>query len=269
MPNIVQKKATYIFSSDPALGAFNVSADGSSFNVNMQYPISIPRSAKYCTAEIHSASIWYTTPNVSAALGNNTFTFFDSANTYTLTVPDGLYNFDQLVSTLNVISSNYPLVNPFDQIFIFLPNDSTQKVSISIKQIGAYISWTLLNSMAYLFGFIPGTQTGPTPPATITAPNVAQFNLINQYLINSDLVHTGVPVNSNSSTVLGVVYIDVPPGELINFQPQNPLIVNADELIAGTRTGFRFTLTNQNGLLLNTNGEFWSFILVIRYFIEV
>lgn len=269
MPNIVQKKATYIFSSDPALGAFNVSADGSSFNVNLQYPISIPRLAKYCTAEIHSASIWYTTPNVSADLANNTFSFFDGANIITLTVPNGLYNFDQLLQAIILASTNYVLTFPFDQLFLFVPNESTQKVSISFLQPAVYIIWPLLGGMANLFGFIAGTNTGPQPPTTVLAPNVAQFNLINQYLINSDLVHTGVPINSNSSTVLGVVYIDVPPGELINFQPQNPLIVNADELIAGTRTGFRFTLTNQNGVLLNTNGEFWSFILVLRYFIEV
>jgi hypothetical protein len=59
----IERKMTYIFSSDPTKGATNIQLDGSVFSVTMQYPISLPRGTQYATMEVHSASVWYVTPN--------------------------------------------------------------------------------------------------------------------------------------------------------------------------------------------------------------
>lgn len=271
--DLIEKKLSYIFSSDPSKGAFAVSADGSSFSVNLNYPLAIPRMAKYCTIELHSASIWYVTPNISVSLANNTFYFTENGNARVLVVNDGLYNLDQLVQALILQSTNLvpPLAVPFEQLFQIVGDEPTQKVVITFLQpaltAGALIDFTLPNNMGTILGFNPQILNGVPP--TVFGDNVAQFNQTNQYYIQSDLVHSGIPVNSNQSNVLGVVYIDVPPGELINFQPQVPLIINADELIGGSRTGFRFTLTNEDGIPQATNQEFWSFIVTIRYFIKI
>jgi hypothetical protein len=163
------------------------------------------------------------------------------------------------------------MVTPFEDLFTIVGDDPTQKVVITFLPAaitaGATIDFTQPDNMGALFGFNPQILNGVPP--TVFGDNVAQFNQTNQYYIQSDLVHSGIPVNSNQSNVLGVVYIDVPPGELINFQPQVPLIINADELIGGSRTGFRFRLTNEDGVLQDTNEEFWSFIVTIRYYIKI
>jgi len=270
--DLIEKKLSYIFSSDPTKGAFARNPNGSEFSVNLNYPLAVPRLAKYCTIELHSASIWYVTPNVSTELQNNTFYFSDGIPR-TIVIPDGLYNLDQLVQSIAILTTNLvpALVTPFEDLFTIVGDDPTQKVVITFSPAaitaGANIDFTQPNNLGPLLGFNPQILTGVPP--TVFGDNVAQFNQTNQYYIQSDLVHSGIPVNSNQSNVLGVVYIDVPPGELINFQPQVPLIINADELIGGSRTGFRFRLTNEDGVLQNTNEEYWSFIVTIRYYIKI
>ena len=270
--DLIEKKLSYIFSSDPSKGAFARNLDGSEFSVNLNYPLSVPRLAKYCTIELHSASIWYVTPNVSTELKNDKF-YFNDGNPRILTVQKGLYNLDQLVQSLILQSTNLvpAMATPFEDLFTIVGDDPTQKVVITFSAAaitaGATIDFTQPDNMGTLLGFNPQILNGVPP--TVFGDNVAQFNNTNQYYIQSDLIHTGIPVNSNQTNVLGVVYIDVPPGELINYQPQQPLIINADELIGGSRTGFRFRLTNEDGVLQDTNEEFWSFIVTIRYYIKI
>jgi hypothetical protein len=64
-----------------------------------------------------------------------------------------------------------------------------------------------------------------------------------------------------------IVYIDRPPGSQINFQPQQPQLIDASELIGGSRTNFTFRLTNERFEPLDTFGEFWSFVIVIRFWL--
>lgn len=270
--NIVEKKISYTFSSDPARGAYAITDKGSSFSVNLNYPIALPKTTKYATIEVHSASIWYVSPNISAALGNNIFSYWDGTKTLTFTIADGLYNFPQLVAAISLTADSQPSppVIPFLQQFRFYADDPTQRTAIQfLVASGPYINW-VVGGMWDVFGFTLGSTTGPTAINTVIFSDTqAQFNILNQYLIQSDLVHTGIPVNSNQTNVLTTVYIDVPPGSQLNFQPQQPQLCNADELIGGTRTNFRFFLTDQNNRPIDTFGEFWSFIVTIRYFIPV
>jgi len=268
---LIEKKISYIFSSDPVNGATAVSADGSTFSVALNYPIALPRMTKYATIEVHSASIWYVTPNISASLKNNIFEYFDGVTLYNFTIDDGLYNFSQLLESIALkAATQLPVpVKTFTSLFNFYPDDPTQRTAIQFLDATAYINW-VPNGLGSVFGFNVGTTTGPSPiNSVIFGDTQAEFNVVNQYYINTDLVHTGLPVNSNQSNVICVVYIDVPPGSQINFQPQVPQIVNADELIGGTRTNIRFFLTDQLGRLVNTVGEKWSFICTIRYWILI
>lgn len=270
--NIVEKKLSYTFSSDPARGAYAITDNGASFSVNLNYPLELPKTTKYATIEVHSASIWYVSPNISAALGNNIFSYWDGGNLLTFTIADGLYNFPQLVAAIALTADSQPAPpsTPFLQQFRFFADDPTQRTAIQfLAPIGPYINW-VAGGMWQIFGFTLGSTTGPVIANTVVFGNTqAEFNILNQYLIQSDLVHTGIPVNSNQTNVLTTVYIDVPPGTQLNFQPQQPQICNADELIGGTRTNFRFFLTDQNNRPIDTFGEFWSFIITIRYFIPV
>lgn len=277
----IERKMTYIFSSDPAKGARNIQLDGSVFTVNMQYPISLPKGTQYATMEVHSASIWYVTPNISANRKNNKLEIVIGVTPYPLTIPDGLYNFPQLVNALSIaFNTNYPAA-PYRwaDMFGFDADNATQRVAITVLKNDAQINWNIVDSVRNVFGFVavpvpPALPINATPPAIpIAAPITylgnaeASFNVINQYYISGDIVHTGIPSNSTSSNLMTVVYIDVPPASQINYQPQLPLIIDASELIGGQKTSFTFRLTDQNFIPVDTFGEFWSFIITIRYWL--
>lgn len=277
----IERKITYIFSSDPDKGATNIQQNGSVFTVTMQYPISLPKGTQYATLEVHSASIWYVTPNISADRKNNNIEIIIGVTPYPLIIPDGLYNFPQLVNALAIsFNTNYPLA-PYRWVdmFSFDADTATQRVAITVLKNDAQINWAVANSVRDVFGFValpppPALPINATPPVIpIVAPitylgNVeASFNVINQYYISGNLVHTGIPSNNASSNLMAVVYIDVPPSTQINYQPQLPLIIDAAELIGGQKTTFTFRLTDENFLPVDTFGEYWSFIVTIRFWV--
>ena len=271
----IERKMTYIFSSDPTKGAQAIQQNGSVFSVNLQYPISLPRGTQYATMEVHSASIWYVTPNISEALGNNRLTINDGVNDYPLIIADGLYNFPQLVNAIQITFNSQTLPVPpahqFEEMFAFNADNATQRVAISVLQAYGTITWNVPNPIRNIFGFTDAANDTTPPVAILVAPRVyvgneqANFNAINQFYISGNLVHTGIPSNSNSSNLMSVVYIDRPPGSQINYQPQQPLLIDAAELIGGQRTNFTFRLTNERFEPLDTFGEYWSFIITIRF----
>jgi hypothetical protein len=273
----IERKMTYIFSSDPTKGAQAIQQNGSVFSVNLQYPISLPRGTQYATMEVHSASIWYVTPNISEALGNNRLTINDGVNDYPLIIADGLYNFPQLVNAIQITFNSQTLPVPpahqFEEMFAFNADNATQRVAISVLQAYGTITWNVPNPIRNIFGFTDAANDTTPPVAILVAPRVyvgneqANFNAINQFYISGNLVHTGIPSNSNSSNLMSVVYIDRPPGSQINYQPQQPLLIDAAELIGGQRTNFTFRLTNERFEPLDTFGEYWSFIITIRFWI--
>ena len=97
----------------------------------------------------------------------------------------------------------------------------------------------------------------------------ASFNRTNSFLIRSDLVGNGIPVNSKAAGILAQVMIDEPPGSQVNYVPFFPPRSDADELIAHNKNFFSFFLVDQLGREVDTFGENWSFTLVIRYQIPV
>lgn len=270
----IERKMTYIFSSDPAKGARNVQQQGSVFSVSMQYPITLPKGTQYATMEVHSASVWYVTPNISADKKNNTLNVVISGIPFPVVIADGLYNFPQLINALNLtFNSTYSLPSfSLENAFTFDADPATQRVVITALLSNVYIDWNIANSLRDVFGFVSPINTTPAvipfvAPITSIGNAEAKFNNINQYYISGDLVHTGIPNNSNSSNLMTVVYIDVPPSSQINYQPQIPLLIDASELVDGQRTTFTFRLTDQNFNPVDTFGEFWSFIITIRYWV--
>lgn len=104
---------------------------------------------------------------------------------------------------------------------------------------------------------------------SITGNNVANFNTLNSYLISSDIVSQGIPVNANGASILAQVPISAKPGSQIIYQPRNPSRTDLTELIGLPRTSFRVWLTNQVGDYLDTNSEDYSIVVVIRFVLPI
>jgi hypothetical protein len=106
-------------------------------------------------------------------------------------------------------------------------------------------------------------------PLNILAPNVAAFNQVNYFLIESDLVQSGIRFNNRRTQVVTQVLIDVAPGSQIVSKPFNPPRIGARELAGAKRTNLRFRLTDQNLRAVDTNGEYFTARMVIRYLLPM
>ena len=78
------------------LNQSNIVQNGNNSTLVYKFPNSIKLTDKYIA--VSSISMFYSWFNITAALGNNTFTFqWDSAGAvYTIVIPDGLYEISQL-----------------------------------------------------------------------------------------------------------------------------------------------------------------------------
>jgi hypothetical protein len=267
---MLKREMTYIFSSDPTNGAFARSANGDQFSVNLYNPIQVPRNCKYCTIQVLSANVWYTTPNIAVVYDNDIFVFFDGTTTHTIQIDKGLYDLGALYNALQVKVNNLPAAFLWQDMFIWNGNQATQKVEITFLKPGISINWNL-STVRTILGFDASQTAASVAPFsnyTVTGNNIANFNTFTSYFIRGDLVNDGVPVNSTATGVLANIFIDTIPGSLINYVPQNPPIVFANDLIGARRTQLRFSLTDQRNLPVDTNGEYYAFLLQINYYTD-
>ena len=261
--------ASYAFSSDPVSGAKNVHNSGSSFSVALNKPISIPSGAISCTVDVVQANIWFVTPNISAALGNNNF-YFSSATTnpgnYHIVIPDGLYSLDDLNTTLQREFANLGFAS---NIIVLTPDGPTSRAILSYTISGLDVDFTQPNTVRTVLGF-NSRQSPPTPPSAAGESDYgdipASFNQINSFYIRSSLTAAdGLPINNTAAGIIAAIPIDVEPGAQIVYKPQTPVSIDASSIIGRPVQSINFDLVDDKFRPINTLGEYWSLILHIHY----
>jgi hypothetical protein len=265
MSVIVNKSITLTFTNNPALGATQISADGSQFSVSLDNPINIPKSAVSCTGEIISASVWYVQPNISTTLKNNNFTYIYNGDTYEVLIPDGLYSLDQLSS---YISKKF-LETGFDPSLITITgDDATQRTVLTFSQPNLYVNFDVTNSIRTVLGF--NEEIVPSSPQAANyfqySDTEAKFNSINNFYIRSNFTD-GIAINNTNFGILTTVPIPTTNsvGRQIQYQPNRPIIVNMPELVGKPLRNLTFQLIDDQLRPCPTLGEFYSFTLQINY----
>ena len=265
MAVLLEKTFSYIFNSDPISGAQQLSSDGSSFTVTLNTPISIPKSAVDATAGVLQASIWNTSPNISPQFNNNVFTFTTTqapAGTYSLNIPSGLYS----IEGLNTYFSSQFVNLGFSSNLISIGGDfATQTSILTFEFMGDSVNFTIPNSVRTVLGFNSQILTSPSDNFSFYSENTAAFNRNNSYVIASNLVSQGIPVNNQSAGIITTVPIDKPPGSQIVYQPQNVIWFDICELIGNSKLNMTFRLLNQDLMATPTSGDYWSFVILIKY----
>lgn len=256
-------RATLFLSSNPAVGAENVSADGSRFEINLNSPLAIPATAEAIELAVTQASIWNTSPNVAAAFGNNSFRYITStapAGQYDVIIPDGLWSLSGLGAYLGIqFVNNGHSAN----LFILSAQDSTQQSVITIATLGDSVVFTSPNSVGALLGF---TADIVAPVANFNAfsQQPAAFNRNNSYTIQSNICD-GLVVNRATSGVIAAIPITAPPGSQINFDPRQITWIPAPELKGSGLSRLTFQLGNQDLAPTPTAGELFTFVIQIRW----
>ena len=268
--SLLTKEINIFFSSSEAAGASEVSPDGSRFSVFLNNPIKIPNSAIDCSLSVVQSSIWNTSPNISQEYKNNTFTFTTTnagnAGTHTIEISDGLYSLSDLNGFISVALLNLSL--PSNLITISgLP--STGQSYITFQLSGDSVNFTTNTSVRTILGFDYGIYTATVSIKSIYSQNVAKFNRNNSYLITSDLISGGIPINTISPNVIASVPINVQPGSQINYSPFNITEVDANSLIGLSKSNISFVLLNQDLQSVSTQNEIYTILIRIKYVIKV
>lgn len=263
MSVIVRKDLTIIFSSDPLTGAQNLSADLSSFSVALNSPLKIPSSAISCDLAVIGANIWNDAANISPFYNNNSV-WIKKGATHIL-VPDlqeGLYSLDNVQSYIaaSLVNLGYPR-----DLITLTADNATARVVITIRYTGDGWDFSQPNSIGSILGFLPSRVLVATVDNQSFYGDVpASFNRVNSWLITSDIISNGVPINQNGRGIIGAVPIQAPPNNESIYDPQNPVWIDATELIGMSKQNFNFQLRDQSLRTVSTN-EIYTFTVCIRY----
>lgn len=272
MNQYVQEELSLIFSSDPANGARNVSTDGSSFEVQFEDGLQIPRDAVNCTLSVESATVWNSVPNIITGVNDKMYiTGPDSSDvlqTFIITIPQGLYDLPSLnEAVLRELENQGAKTDPLPLISLSA-DDATQKVELKVNYTTVGVDFTQPDTPRDILGFI-SIFVYVTSVQTVLAQNVAAFNQVNYFLLHSDITNKGLRFNNDYNQTIAQVLIDIRPGSQIVYKPFNPARIACPELIGTNRKNLRFWLTDDRNRLVNTNSEYYSLRLVIRYMTKI
>ena len=275
---LIPNEVSLLVTSDPSQGAINVTNDGSSFEVQLDDPIVIPADALNVNVSVEEATVWWVVPNIITGVNDTIYIFGDDDSgvpvpqLFTVVIPQGLYDLTGLNNSVQsglealgarTISGGVPL-----PLITLTPDDATQKVVIRFNYTNVTVDFSAARTDTFreIIGF-DELIYGPfaAAPLNILAPNIAAFNTVNSFLIASDLVNTGIRFNNRYNQVIAQVLINVSPGSQIISTPFNPAKSNAQPLAGSNRSNLRFRLTDEKLRPVNTNGEYWSARVVIRY----
>jgi hypothetical protein len=266
----MQEEFSIVLTSNKYSGANNVSNDGSKFTVQLTESLRIPNDALNCNISMDSASVWWSVNNIKAGINDTLYihglTTTNTETDFIIVIPSGLYDLQSLNSKIQQLLENQDgKILPYNNIELIADN-ATQRVVIKFNYSVVTMNFTTNNTPRVILGFdsqIYGPYVGA--PENVFAPNIAEFNSIDSFLIHCDLVDRGILYNNGYSQIVGQVLIDVSPGSQIIYNPYNPSKVEANNLIGGNRRAIRVWLTDQNNNAVDTNGEIFSLKLRFQF----
>jgi len=249
----ITKQFSIIFSS--AIANYN-SPNMDKFSVTLNNPISVPKEANSCDIALYSANIWNSSPNILTGV-NDVFSYINNGVPASVILPEGLYSLSDYNQTIA------QLVGP--NIFTFTGNTATQKVQVVIAE-NYQIDFTQPFSQKDILGFNATLVPPVNTPLIVTAiaPNIANFNNVNAFLVTMDTLNDGLPVNAISASILAQVPIIAPPNSLIYYEPASPIFIQTDHIIGKQISQINFGITNELLLPIKVR-EDWAVAVTIRY----
>lgn len=241
-----------------------VSSDGSTAFINLNQGIEVPIGAVECNLRVENANIWYTTPNISSELENNTFDYiYSNVQQPTIVIPDGLYSIESLNSFL---SREFVNRGQLENLITLTGDESTQKVVITLQKY-AQVDLTPYTSVKNVIGWTSQVFPFTIPAVEIsgTGDNIAKFNNIQNFTIRTDMVIDGLSINNVKSNLVAVVPIPQnAANNQINYQPYRPSIIEIDSARGKKFNNFYVSICDQNGVVAKQS-EPWTILIVLSY----
>lgn len=268
---MVPHEISILASSDPDAGALNISADGSQFEIQLEDALQIPEGAINTVIDVEEATVWWVVPNIIEGENDKMFitvprALDDVLTAYEITIPQGLYDLSGLNQAIARELINAGAKSDPNNGIVLSPDDATQKVELTLPYLNSIVDFTQPQTPREILGF-NSKVVGPSVVLneTFIADNTASFNQVNYFLIHSDLTNKGIRFNNQYNQTISQVLIDVAPGSQIVYRPFNPARINAMELSGSKRTSIRFWLTDDKNRPVNTNGEYFTARVAIKF----
>ena len=270
----IGEEISMVISSDPAVGAINRSADGSYFEIQLQEALKMPKDCLNVSVSVEEASIWWVIPNIITGKNDKIYiTGFDKNDVltnYIIVIPQGLYDLIGLnQAVLRELENQGAKIKDGTKDLPLLSlnaDDATQRVELRFNYTNVSVDFRYTDTFREILGFNSDLYGNyAIVPFNLVAPNVAEFNSVNYFLLHSDLVNKGILFNNSYNQSISQVLIDVPAGSQITYKPFNPPRIQADELRGATRSLLRFWITDDKNRPVNTNQEYFTARIVIRF----
>jgi hypothetical protein len=274
--SFIPEEISMLVSSDPALGASQINALGSKFQIQLDGEgLKLPKDAVNINVAVDEAQIWFNTPNIFIGVNNiltiNGPNSADAPTTFTVVIDKGLYNPSSLNKAVTIQLESLNAKTTTGPLITIQGNSSTGKSEILFNYYNVNVDFTVSGSPRLLLGYESLVYSSPTSPDSLlvptASPNFAKYNTIANYLISSDLVSKGIRINNKHNQVIAQIPIPstTSVGSQIIYVPFNASKTDGQDLQGVTRTVLRFQLTNEKLELIDTNGEYWSARIVIHY----
>jgi hypothetical protein len=212
--------------------------------VNLPFTIEVNQN-EYLNCEIISCEIPLSFYNISSDLINNIFSYTKiPTGSVSLTIPNGNYTVDSLMTTVNSLQSDFTISY----------NDITNKFLITLRSPITSITFTynVNDYTQQIFGIV-STQTMTTATYFIGVCNLASVHSI---LVRSSL-QTGhsASTSSTNNDIIGKIPLKVNAGGIIIFNNND---YTRSNIIKNSISQFYLRLTDQNTKVLNLNYCNWE-----------
>jgi hypothetical protein len=234
----------------------NVKGRISQFSFSLSPPIEIPDNATNIALYVPSATIWFTTPNVVEGKTDRIIVIDNMAQTFTLTIEQGLYSVAQLNT---YIQNALNQLGAVPNTVLISENSATNKIVLAIAP-GASVNFPDPRGLHSILGFTAGTFVSPGATSSLQP----QINPVDSYLIHSSLCAQGIRINNAYSSAIAQVLVNVVPGEQIHYSPRFPFRLECPTLV-GITSNIDMWLTDTQNRIVDTAGEPWTARIVIEY----
>ena len=200
--------------------------------------------------EVISAEIPLSFYNISSALENNTFSYIKiPAGTVALTISDGNYTVDSIISTINGLQSDFTMSysDVFNKFLITLKSPITSMI----------FTYSVNNYWQQLYGIIV-TQTITTPSYFGGVCNLAS---VHSLLVRSSLNSGNSASTSQSNNdIIQKISLDVNYGGMIILNQNS--VIRKNIIKSGSIRQFYLKLTEQNQKIIDLNSCNWEMSLL-------
>ena len=242
------------------------SADGSQFLISFDRALTIPAHAQNCTVKLYNFQGWLTYPNILVGR-NDVFSFTDGVpNLYNIVIPQGRYSLSDLEKYVNDhLADTVSFPSNSGLSFAFEGVHTNGRIIVKVKKAGWLIHADSNSFINTLFGFDTDIGFSATIFYAQTSEREATFNSLDHLLLNLPALVAG-DVSRNgtqSSSVSPILIGQVSPGSQFSYQPLVLLPVSCKTGVSISQLSV--SLTDQNGVAVDTAGDFYSARIGIEY----